>query len=94
MPEILGVPLTGLTAPAMLSVVFLLFITGKIWTNAAYQEKVAEAERWRLAYEAEREARSTSDSQTRELLEVARTTQALITGVYSNSERIRQSGET
>ena len=94
MPDLLGIPLTGLTAPALLSIVFLLFITGRIWTDKAYQEKAAEAERWRLAYEAEREARSTSDSQTRELLEVARTTQALITGVYTNSERIRQSGET
>lgn len=94
MPEILGVPVSGLTAPALLGIAILMLLTGKLWTNSAYQQKCAEAERWRLAYEAERTARATSDAQTGELLEVAKTTQAMISGVYQNSERIRQNGET
>ena len=51
----------------------MMILTGKLWTNAAYQEKVSEAERWRLAYEAEREARTLSDRQTTNLLEEAKT---------------------
>ena len=88
-----GIPLTGLTAPALLGIAILMLFTGKLWTNSAFQEKCSEAERWRLAYEAERAARLESEAQTKELLEVAKTTQALITGVLANSERIRRSGE-
>lgn len=88
-----GIPLSGLTAPALVSIAVLMLFTGKMWTNAAYQEKAAEAERWRLAYEAERDARIESDAQSKELLELAKTTHALITGVFTNSEHIRRSGE-
>lgn len=88
-----GIPIAGLTAPALLGFAILLLLKGKLWTDAAYQEKRAESERWRLAYEAERDARVESDAQAKELLELAKTTHALITGVFTNSEHIRRSGE-
>lgn len=88
-----GIPIVGLTAPGLLGIAILMILTGKLWTNAAYQQKCQEAERWRLAYEAEREARGESEAGTKELLELAKTTQALITGVFTNSEHIRRSGE-
>lgn len=88
-----GIPIGGLTAPALLGLAILMLFTGKLWTNAAYQEKVAEAERWRLAYESEAKARAESDSQSKELLELGKTTHALITAVFTNSEYIRRSGE-
>ena len=87
-----SIPLDGLSAPAMLGVLIMMLFTGKLWTNSAYQEKKEEADRWRLAYEAEREARQTSDSQTVELLEVTKTTQGFIEAVLKNSELIRKSG--
>lgn len=90
MPEVLGIPIGGLTAPALLGIAILMLMTGKLWTNAAYQEKVAEAERWRSAYEAEREARKTLDTQTVELLELAKTTDSFMRAVFTSSERVRQ----
>ena len=87
-----NIPLVGLSAPAMLGVLIMMLFTGKLWTNSAYQEKKEEAERWRLAYEAEREARKESDSQTVELLEVTKTTQGFIEAVFRSSELIRRSG--
>jgi len=56
-------------------------------------DKDAEAARWRKAYEAEREARATSDAQTVELLEVAKTSHDLLVAMYGTAQRIRQSGE-
>lgn len=90
--DIGGIPIAGLTAPALLGIAILMLLTGKLWTNNAYQEKCKESEHWRGAYEAEREARQTSDSQTAQLLEVTKTTHAFIVAVFSNSERIRQGG--
>lgn len=87
-----NIPLIGLSAPAILSVAIMMLLTGKLWTNSAYQEKKLEADRWREAYEAEREARNLSDKQTEELLEVTKTTHAFIVAVFTNSERIHKSG--
>ena len=89
-----GLPIMGLTAPTLLGVVILMLFTGKLWTASAYNEKKEEAERWKTAYEKEQEARAASDKQTTELLELARTTNAFITAVFSNSEKIRQAGGT
>lgn len=87
-----GIPLSVLTPGALLGIAILMLFTGRLWTKAAYDEKVKEATQWRLAYEAEREARRTADSQTAELLELAKTTHSFMTAVFQNSERIRQSG--
>lgn len=88
-----GIPLAALSAPTILGLAIVMLFTGKLWTNPAYQEKAKEAERWRLAYEAEREARKTSDEQTTELLEVTKATHAFITAVFHTGQQIRQSGE-
>lgn len=94
-PSVFGdIPIAGLTAPTLLGIFVLMMFTGKIWSNNAYQEKVKEAERWRSAYEAEREARIESDKQTTELLEVTKTTHAVITAMFHNSERFQLSGGT
>ena len=82
-----------LTPAALLAVAVILVLTGRIVSRAVYKDKADESERWRMAYEAEREARSVSDAQTAELLEVARTTHSLIKAMFSNSELIRKAGE-
>lgn len=89
-----GIPLAGLTAPALLGLAVLMLLRGKIWSDAAYKEKREEADRWREAYEREREARDYSESHTEELLELAKTSHAVLTAMFQNSERIAQSGGT
>lgn len=88
-----GIPIAGLTAPTLIGILVLMLFTGKLWTKAAYDEKVKEAAQWREAYEKSEESRRTSDGQTAELLELAKTTHSFMTAVFYNSERIRQSGE-
>lgn len=89
-----GIPVVGLTAPGLLGLVVLLLLLGKIVPRATYLDKSEEANRWREAYEKEREARATSEAQTKELLEVGRTNLALLKALFHNSEHIRASGES
>lgn len=88
-----GLPLVELTAPSLLALTVLMVLTGRLSPRSVVEDKQAEAQQWRDAYEKEREARSLSDSQTAELLEVSKTNHALITAIFANSERIRP-GET
>lgn len=88
-----GLPIAGLTSPALLGLAIFMLLKGKLWTNEAYQDQVKEKDRWRAAYEIERERAREAESQSKELLELAKTTHALITGVFRNSEHIRRSGE-
>lgn len=88
-----GIPIADLTATTLLGIAVLLLLAGRIVPRATLQDKTKEAEQWRLAYEAEREARAASDSQSAELLELAKTTHAFIAAVFRNSERIRESGD-
>lgn len=87
-----GISIVSLTAPTLLGVAVLMLLSGKLVPRVTLLDKTAEADRWRLAYEAEREARQTSDTQTAELLETAKTNHALISAIFRNSEEIRQSG--
>ena len=84
--------IVAFTPPALLGVAILMLFSGKLWTNRAYQEKADEAKRWREAYEKERKARVTSDTQTAELLEVTKTTHNIIVAMFGTAERIRQTG--
>lgn len=88
-----GIPILDLTAPALLGITVLLIFLGRIIPRPFYQEKAVEADRWREAYEKEREARLASDAQTAELLEVAKTTHNIIVAVFHNSELIRRGGD-
>lgn len=87
-----GVPLVGLTAPTLLGAAILMLLTGKLWTNAAYQQKCAESDKWQAAYEKERETRLASDAQTSELLEVTKTTNAVITAMFVNTGKYQAPG--
>lgn len=89
MTELAGIPIAGLTAPALLGISILMILTGKLWTNNAYQQKVQEADRWKEAYEKEREARSEANQQSRELLEVARTTRHIVEALFQTATNNR-----
>ena len=87
-----GIPIADLSAPALLGIAVLLLLFGKIVPRTTLADKAAEAERWRLAYEAERDARVISDAQTAQLLELAKTTHNIIVAMFGATEHIRPSG--
>lgn len=91
MPD--GIPYDKLTAPVLLGIAVLLVIFGRLVPWYIYKEKAKECDTWRKAFEAEREARVTSDAQTVELLEVARTTKQLVSAIFDTTERTRRAGE-
>ena len=94
MTEIVGIPIGVLTPSALLGLLILMLFTGRLWTNAAYQEKKEEADKWRQAYEKAEAARQLSDSQTTELLEFAKTDHNLLVALVEVAERARQPGGT
>jgi hypothetical protein len=87
-----GVPLDHLTAPVLLGVVVLLILLGWLVPRKQLMEKTKEADRWYDAYEKEREARVRSDEQTSELLEVSKTSNAILTAMFGREGVIRKSG--
>jgi hypothetical protein len=86
-----GVPLVGLTAPALLSVFVLLIFTGLLIPYRTHKAKEVECERWRTAFETEREARTLSDKQTAELLEGQKNSHAVLVAIFKNSEALLES---
>lgn len=86
-----GIPIADLTAPSLLGIVVLLVLFGRIVPRSTLKDKAEESEKWRLAYEAERTARTLSDAQTTELLEVAKTTHKVVETLFSEYQR--RSGE-
>lgn len=87
-----GIPIKDLTAPTLLGLAVIFILLGMLVPRYIYNEKKEECEKWRLAFEAERKARETSDKQTAELLELAKTTNKIITAMFNTTERLRPSG--
>lgn len=83
-----------LSSSALLGLAILFILTGLLVPRRILKDKIEEANRWRRAYEHEQNARAISDAQTRELLEVAKTTHAIIAAMAATSEHIRQSGDS
>lgn len=81
-----GIPILSLTPSVLLGIAVLMIFLGKLWTNKAYQEKVKEAERWRLAYEAEAKRATIADAQSAELLELAKATYSILDAAFSSVE--------
>ena len=78
-------PVKDLSLGSLLGLAVLLIFLGRLIPSRTYNEKKQEAENWRNAYETERDARAVSDLQTVELLELAKTTKALIEAIVRNS---------
>lgn len=90
-----GIPVVGLTAPALLGIAVLLLLLGRIVPRPTLEDKKQEAADWKAAYEAEREARATADRQTGELLEVSKTTHAITVAMFDViRQNTRQAGGT
>lgn len=88
-----GIPVGSLAPPALLGIVVLMILLGRLIPRYTYTQKAQEAERWRQAYEAERLARATSDAQTAQLLELAKTTHSIIVAMFGTT-RVSESGGT
>jgi hypothetical protein len=78
-----GIPLVDVAPPTLLGIFILLIMFGRLVPWWFYKAKADEAEKWRLAFEAERESRVASDAQTAELLELAKTTHSIIVAVFT-----------
>lgn len=89
-----GIPLGNYTPQALLGMTVICIILGWLVPRATLKDKAEESERWRKAYEAEREARAISDAQTAQLLELAKTTHNILEAMFGTTERARQSGGT
>lgn len=84
-----GISIIGLTPAGLLLITVAMILTGRLIPRYLYLEKKAEAERWRAAYEVSEAARRASDAQTRELLEVAKTSAKFLEAVHDSSEMIK-----
>lgn len=88
-----GISLIGLTPAGLLLIVVLMVVTGRLVPRSTLMDKAKEADQWHAAYEAERAAHAMSEAQTRELLEVAKTSEKFYLAFSQVSERI-QSGDS
>jgi len=87
-----GIPVKDLTTSTLLGLAILLVIFGRLIPWWVYKAKAKECERWQKAYEAERDARRTSESQSAELLEFAKATYHILDALFVNTEYSQQSG--
>jgi hypothetical protein len=83
-----GIPINDLTAPSLLGIAIVLILLGWLVPRSTLKDKKEESEKWQQAYEAERKARSLSDAQTAELLELARTSKHLLESFFGENERV------
>ncbi len=87
-----GIPIGDLSVSALLGIAVLLILLGRLKPKSDVDRADAAADKWRLAYEAEKEARAAADAQAAELLEVARTTHQIVVALFGATEGKRRSG--
>lgn len=87
-----GIPLVNLTPSVLLGIVVLFILLGRLIPRSALVDKAEESERWRKAYEAEREARTLADAQTTELLEVAKATHGILDAIVNDADPAPKGG--
>jgi hypothetical protein len=78
-----GFTVTDWTAGSLLAAAVLLIFLGRLIPRPTYIEKVNEAERWRLAYETERDAHSITRGQNTELLENSKVTRHILEAMFT-----------
>lgn len=87
-----AIPIKDLSLATLVAIAVLLIFLGRLVPRSTYTEKKEEAEHWREAYEKERDAHHTTQSQTLQLLELAKTTHALIAAIVRVTGADQQSG--
>jgi hypothetical protein len=86
-----GIAIGELTPSVLLGICVLLIFLGKLVPRSALQDKIDEAEKWRLAYETERDAHGIADEQTNRLLELANLSHDLIARMAGTSNGVSSS---
>lgn len=74
----LGLNPAVLGPTGLLALTVLMVLTGRLVPKTTLDDQKAETANWRTAYNQERDARSTAETQTAELLSLARATNALL----------------
>ena len=77
---------------SLIAIIAIMVFTGRLKPKSDFDEKNREAERWRKAYELEREARAKALSQAADLLEIGKTTHAIVTALFNHAQFSDQSG--
>lgn len=72
MSEVFGINPTDAGAVALLTLVVLFILTGRLIPRRTHEDVLADRERWRQAYLQSEAARQLEHEQTGELLEMAR----------------------
>jgi hypothetical protein len=79
--EVFGVNPTDAGAVALLVVVVLLILTGRLIPRRTHEDALADRDNWRQAYLQSEAARQVEHEQTGELLEMARISEHIITAL-------------
>lgn len=80
-----GIPIADLTAPGLVGIAVLMVLFGLLVPRRTYNDKVEENKRLWLALETSEKARAASDAQAREMLELTKTSHAMITAIFQSS---------
>ena len=71
--ELMGINITQGGAVALLTLVVLMVLTGKLVPRRTYDDLLKERDTWREAHTVSEAARTSERAQTQELLELSRT---------------------
>lgn len=85
-----GISVRDLTPLGVVLICAMLVFLGYLVPRYIYKEKKEEASYWRKAYETSELSRQLSDSQKMELLELAKTTNAIVVATLGTAERLRE----
>jgi len=72
MSELFGISVVDGGAVALLAIVFLFVVTGKLVPRRTHEDVIADRDNWRAAFLESEAARKVEHEQTGELLEMAR----------------------
>lgn len=88
MPELLGVPIAGLTAPALAGFAVLAVLRGWLVPRKTYDDLKEDRDRWQQAHSISEEARLTQTRQLDAVLEVGQT----VKNVMEALDHVRREG--
>lgn len=74
--------LINLTPASLLGLVVIMLLLGKIVPRSALDDKQLEADRWHQAYEAEKASRILAEDRNAQVLEVAKTSNAVLDATF------------
>jgi hypothetical protein len=86
-----GIPLVGLSAPAILLLVVVLILRGQLIPRRTYDDIKEDRDQWRDNCRQSEAARSMQDQQILELIEQSRTSTGLLQSIAA-AARVRNEG--